>query len=453
MRAGRLPGATDGTIPLTPVAMDGRADNVYKSYIVCSLLLAVLVGFVLGIHVPLSQLLDAGRPERTADLVHAHGQVQLLGFAGLYVMGMSYRLIPRFSSSRIDLLWMVQPTLWLMVLGLLTKSMLLPLLDGDLHDAVLIGSTLCLLLASACFLLITASTLVMARRADVSAYPFLLGALLLFVAMEVSFLAVVLAVKDGMRNPPYLAVGAMLQLELTGFLISFVLAVSSRALPAMTGHERPEASIRRTALALTIAVLLLAGCLLCLEYVSYRAWVARLSDLSMVAIGAVLLHIVWIAGVLRPAANRVSPASRPHLWLVRSAFMWLACGGILAIYAGVSALAKDEIVTPPQFDALRHLLAVGVVTILIVGMSLMILPEFAGQRLSANRQKWLAILLSILLNGAVVLRVLPSLAGTGWSLDTRDALLATAGGLAELAMLVFSLSLLRLLARSARARV
>jgi hypothetical protein len=43
-----------------------------------------------------------------------------------------------------------------------------------------------------------------------------------------------------------------------------------------------------------------------------------------------------------------------------------------------------------------------------------------------------------------LLRVAPSIAGTAWSYDLRNASMAIAGSLAEVAVILFAVSLLRL---------
>ena len=94
---------------------------------------------------------------------------------------------------------------------------------------------------------------------------------------------------------------------------------------------------------------------------------------------------------------------------------------------------------------MRHAVGLGLVTNLILGMSLMILPEFAGERQHSNRQRLLALTLAALINASALLRVVPSVAGREWSADTRDASMALGGSLAEVAMLVFAGYLLRLM--------
>jgi hypothetical protein len=81
-------------------------------------------------------------------------------------------------------------------------------------------------------------------------------------------------------------------------------------------------------------------------------------------------------------------------------------------------------------------------------MSLLILPEFAGERQHANRQRVLALALAALINAAALLRVVPSVFGRDWTPNARHASMALGGSLAELAMLAFGAYLLRLIWRT-----
>ena len=428
------------------------SDEAHRPFLVASLALATLVGFVLGIHVPLGRLLDAGSPERTADLLHAHGQVQLLGFAGLFVIGMSLRLMPRFSGSRIALPALVPMTLWLLVGALLMRALVLPWLSGDTHGVLLAVSALLVLCGSGCFLLIVFSTVAVdARRFDASSLAFISGASMLFAASVAGALGTIKAADAGMRSLPYLTNNAVLQTELFGFLMLFILGVALRAIPAMVGLPRPGRSASLLAVTLATAVTVLAGSLLYLEYASYERVVVVVADGAFFVLGCMLLALAWQAGALRQAANRLRPASQPHLWLVRSAFVWLVIAGILTCYFGVNSIAETRLPGALEFDAVRHAIGAGPVTMLITGMSLMILPEFAGDRLTVNRQKLLAMALVLLLNAAAALRVLPSLASTRWSVDERNLSMALAGSLAEAALLAFTVYLFRLMWRSRKA--
>ncbi|HWO72074.1 MAG TPA: NnrS family protein [Dehalococcoidia bacterium] len=422
------------------------SDLLYQPFIAASLLLAVLVGFLLAIHVPLGRLMETGRPERTADLIQAHGQAQLLGFAGLYVMGMTFRLLPRFASARLQLLPLAGVALTAMIAALLLRAVVMPLTSGELHDALLIASATGVLIAAASFFLIVAATLLGgARRQDASGIAFLLGGLMLVFAGEAGLVAAIRAVEAGSRTVSYLEDTAVVQIELLGFVLVLIAGVALRALPTISGRGRPERTAKTLPVALAAAAGLQGAALLSLEYAPFSNVLASLSGAAMLAFGLGLFVLLWQAAVLRPSANRLRPASRPHLSLVRAAFVWLAAAAAFMVYFGGRSLVSGDIVLQTDFDAIRHALGLGVITNLILGMSLLILPEAAAERQSPNRQRLLALALALLVNTAALLRVASALAGTRWSDDFRNLLMAVAGSFAEAAVLIFAAYLLRLM--------
>jgi hypothetical protein len=427
------------------------SDTAYRKFLVASLLMATLVGFVLAIHVPIERLLDVGRAERTADLVQAHGQVQLLGFAGLYVMGMSLRLLPRFAGARLALEWMAEAALWCMVAALLLRAVVMPWFSGDVHDALLVASWFGVLLAASGYLMTVLGTLANdPRRADASSLAFALGSMTLFATSSIGVATAMDVAGSGGRTLPYLADDAIVQLQMWGFLLVVISGVALRALPVMVGLERPLQGSKVAPAGLSGAVVVLGASLLYLQYGSYGETVVRLADAAFVALGLLLLGLAWQAGVLRPAANRIRPSSQPHLWLIRGAFVWLVAAAVLAVYTGAAAFVDGALPSQFDFDGVRHALGVGVITSLILGMSLMILPEFAVERQGPNRQRQLALALAVLINASVVLRVAPAVAGSAWSFDDRNLAMAVAGSLAELAMLGFAVYYLRLVWRGRR---
>jgi hypothetical protein len=417
------------------------------------LLLAVGIGFVLAIHVPLGRLMETGRPERTADLIQAHGQAQLLGFAGLYVMGMSLRLLPRFAGTRLVFASLSEFALWSMTGALLLRALVMPWFSGDMHDAMLLASAFGVLLAASAYLLVVFGMLANdgVRRADASSFAFAFGAVTLFSASAISAAVVIEAVSDGSRSLPYLANNAIVQLQMWGFVLVVIGGVALRALPLMVGLDRPMRGAWVVPVGLSSAAAALCGSLLYLEYGTYNEAVARLATGMFVALGILTLAFVWQAGILRPAANRIRPSSQPHLWLIRGAFLWLLIAAGISIYSGGAAFMDGQLPSQFDFDAVRHALGMGVITSLILGMSLMILPEFAVERQNPNRQRELALLLALLITVSALLRVAPSVAGSAWTLDQRNLSMAVAGSSAELALLLFAVYVLRLLWR-ARAR-
>jgi hypothetical protein len=428
-----------GAIPL--IQVDSRRQEPYLAFVGASLALAVLAGFALGIHVPLSRLL--GIPgNRAPEMVQIHGQVQLLGFAGLFVIGMSLRLMPRFSHSRLQLEGLL-PLIWALLVGsLLARAFVLVWLPGGWHDGVSLALQLALLLAAAAYLLVATATLTLDRNGlEATGWFFLVGAWFFFLQALAGLYVDYRDIQDGQRLNPYLANTAVLYLQLGGFLMAFVGGVATRAVPTMLGLPRPERAAKAAALALAVSVSAIAGGLLLLQYASPAGLLERLVDLGFAGLGLSFLTIAWLSGAMQSLTNRLRPASEPHLRLVRLAFVWLTLGGLLTLWFGLEGLVRGELPAVQRLDALRHMTALGTITTLIVGMGLMILPEFAQQRMRPNRQRLLSTVLLAGLFTATTLRVLPGLVLPQLDPDLRDAAFASAGLIAELSFLAFAFTL------------
>lgn len=164
----------------------------------------------------------------------------------------------------------------------------------------------------------------------------------------------------------------------------------------------------------------------------------RLESASLAATGLVFLSATWLVGIFRPAASRVAAASQQHVWFIRAAFGWLVVTGGLAVYYGVRSAISGDPAGYVAIDALRHTIGVGVASQMIVGMGLLVLPEFAVRRMQHPSERALPLLLLALLNSAAALRVGAALAAPPWTGEGRLWLVAVSGGLAEIALVVFA---------------
>jgi hypothetical protein len=129
--------------------------------------------------------------------------------------------------------------------------------------------------------------------------------------------------------------------------------------------------------------------------------------------------------------------------MLRTVAAWLALASLTLAWAALRALAGGRPIAPYEADAVRHMLALGVVTTLIVTMGYLLLPWMALRRqhqIAARRETWL---LRSLLTGATALRVLGALLeGRGVGV-VRYWPMAVAGVLALAAIAFFAVTLLR----------
>jgi hypothetical protein len=171
--------------------------------------------------------------------------------------------------------------------------------------------------------------------------------------------------------------------------------------------------------------------------------VVRLSDAGLFIAALAFLEIVWLTGVFRPTANRVAGASQLQFWFVRGAMAWLAISALMMAWFAMRAFTDSRLVDAFALDAVRHAVAVGVLTQMIVGMAMLVVPEFAGRRLQHPDEHWIIISMIVALNVAAALRVWPALEGIDWLESTRWWPMAIAGTLTECVLLVFAFMFLQ----------
>jgi hypothetical protein len=182
-----------------------------------------------------------------------------------------------------------------------------------------------------------------------------------------------------------------------------------------------------------------------LDLPAVPAWLPRLGSLLE---GAAMLALVVVLDVPRwrphrapPGESAASPSEhRAAGWLIVSAHLWLAIGGLMLV---AEALAGWGLLPSPPLDAERHALGTGLVTLLIFGMAVRLLPGFAGRPLYSARLVWATLWLG---NTAAVLRVAPLFLPPS---PTSVGLLALSGLLALAAIGCLTWNLLRTLRRPA----
>jgi hypothetical protein len=413
----------------------------YQRFITASLTLGIGGGFLLSLLLPLARLFDWqwGATQRWAVLVQIHGQLQLIGFAGLFVMGMALRIMPRISGRRVAFSVLV-PTLIPTIAGyLLLRSLAQPLNDSTIRDVLLIISALLLIVGSFAFSAIVWGTLLHSQsRAGAAGWFFCIGAVGLCAAGVINLVQTIGLVRDSLTTAPGTRQLALVFVQQFGFLIMFVAGVGSRAIATLTGQPRRELAARLAALAYTVAIVLFAGYVLVAA--EYRPGVAvvRAGMAGFMLTGVAFFIFVWISGALTPG-SRVAAASRLQFWFVRSAFAWMVVGAVLILWFG--ARAFNDASPPDQFelDAVRHVLTVGVLMNILVGMAMLIVPEFAGRRLQHPNERWPQIVILASVNSASAFRLWPGLEGTGWISDTRYWPVATSAALsAVVAVILFA---------------
>jgi hypothetical protein len=341
-----------------------------------------------------------------------HGHAQLVGFAGLLVMGIGHRILPRFRGAPDPAARSVLLPFALVATGLLLRP--LQAVPGvPLRDALLLVSgaaTLAGFFLYARTVLGILTTGDNAHRAD----ELFLGTGAVFGVVGAMWDLVALApvIGGGIAVDPQADRAAIVAL-LLGFVGAHVIGVSLRVSPAFIGAQPA-----RDRDVLALAVVWTAG-------VVASTLDAAVGPLLLLAAAVPLAAVIVPLG--RGGAVRPLP---PHARVARLAFggayAWLIVG--LALL--VAASSGD---TGPLATAARHALALGFLTQIVFGVGSRLIPAFTGGAalpLSAVRA---AILL---INAATALRVGFEIVGP--TTTPAAIALASSGPLALAALLVFA---------------
>jgi uncharacterized protein involved in response to NO len=348
----------------------------------------------------------------------AHGHVQLFGWGGMFALGVGLNFLPRLRGCPGPPPAAVHAAAGLMGDGLALRALCQPTVaatepGGALR--ILAGSGLALsgllelagagLAAGALVAAARKGPPLVSRSGLVAVMPFALSffvtLLLALVLNAVSLVTEVLA--TGLV--PAATDRLIVQLGLGGMLVSISAAVSARTFPLYLRLRVPPRRQLYGAFSLYLAGFLLRAT----SVVGVPPPLRALTGLGAVLLGLGFLGLVLVLDVplrrtkrtLAGPARAADGESQATAWLIVPAYAWLGVAGLLLLLEGLATWTSAR--SPPP-DAERHALGVGLVTLLILGMAIRLLPGFAGRKLHSVRLVWACVWLA---NSAAYLRVVP----------------------------------------------
>lgn len=399
--------------------------NLFPSFVFTALTLAITLGVSTGGWAIWCMAFATGTVLSSHLQLHAH--VQLIGFAGLFILGVALQAVPRIFGVAPPSRKVVLTVLFGIGGGALLHAVgqplapwaigrLLSLLSGALELAGVFAFAVWVFPA-------------LARRGattDPLSLHILLGTVwavttVALSAAQAAFLAghVESEISGGLVEPFY-------AIALYGFILSWVFGFASRMVPAFLGLPRPTARSAQAVAALQgVGVLLLAA-----------AWIpgptAAASRALMLA-GTLLLAA---AVFLFLAASRfLAPFVRvPGSRSLRAPFVFLGLFAALSVSACLGELSGAS-VHKFVWDGARHVYTIGFLTLLIVAMSLRLVPAFTGRALARPREAQFAL---ALVGATAVVRAMQIPVALGWGGLPLYRLVGTTGIFATAGLLLWA---------------
>ena len=414
-------------------------EQQYAPFVAGAVFFGLVVGFPLGLTLAYASAQESTLGGRWAALAQVHGHLQLMGWFGLFVMGMGYRLVPRFTGVKVRPAFLPPLTFVLVAAGLALRAVAQPFADGDGWAALFVLSAVMEAAGDLLFSATVLRCLALGRRDEFLYSPyFAAGAAWLAAASILNLVFVTGAALDGERTidaTRSLALGFVL---LYGFASMFIFAVSLRAFPIFF-NRRPAP--RQAAL----GVWLLANGAIA-AYTAAVLW--RSYDLSadsrllqtagFLGTALALIAMVGILRVFEGQPLRLRVSARRSMRFVRSAFAWLLLAAALQVFSAVRALLDARLPAYYEVDAVRHFLALGFVSMMIIGMALLVMPRLAMRRAQARPARIVAPLLLALFYGAAAARGAGSLLANEAHLNSGFWTMTVGGTLGIIAMLSFA---------------
>ena len=424
----------------SPGASPAPPRTLFPTFVFTALTLAVTLGVSTGGWAIWRMAFATGTVLASHLQLHAH--VQLLGFAGLLILGVALHALPR-------ILGVASPSrrvLFTVLLGIGGGALLRAI--GQPLAPWATGRFLCLLsgaleLAGAFAFAAWALPVLAGRRAssDPLSLHVFLGTVWAVLAAVLSGMQSLFLAGHAESEIPGSLVEPFYAVALYGLVLSFVFGFASRIVPAFLSLPRPSAKSAQPVAALQAAgVILLAA-----------AWIPGFLPASR---GLMLLGTLLLAAavLLFLAASRIlSPfVKAPGALSLRVPFAFLGLFAAISVAACVGELTGAA-VHKFVWDGARHVYTIGFLTLLIVGMSLRIVPAFTGRTLARPREARLAL---ALVSAAAVVRALQIPVALGFGGLPLYRLVGTTGVFAAAGLLLWAHVLVATLRpRAARAAI
>ena len=411
-----------------------RQAEFQVGFVWLALATAVFAGFAIGAHLTFVIGFDFPLGRGFTSFVQTHGHLQLVGWAGLFIVAISLHVIPRLASVPLAHPDWIPRILWVMAAGLLLRGLghpILPYLGGSALGYWLVaGSGLLEWIAIVMYVALLLRTLRGVRDARLqpalfSVRPYfgmMLAGWLLYATLNLLLLLGMAWRRELVAAQGWNQIAIEIFVGLVLLPVAF--AFSVRMFPLYLTLRAPDWPVRGTAYLYLVGVALYV-----LPLVPWVAAVApkaasSLSRAGMLLRGSIVLWFVWQLDILTRHRNpwtvkrEVAPLpdkrpTRPGLpdygefgrfeRLVYAAYIWLVLAALFEVLLGGAGLLRVPL--PITTDAVRHLYLLGFITHLIFGVSVRMIPGLLRKKCVASAALveatfWLGTL-------AVVSRVLP----------------------------------------------
>src|SRR5262245_39551112 len=382
-----------------PMIDTGVADTIYRPFFRAGIAVVLTLGAVWGAYLLLRIACAHSFTAAGLHEINAHGHAQIFGWVGLFVMGFAYQAFPRFKHTTLGHPRRAVLSWWLMVAGVVIRSVAEPLAASWPWAAVpAVAAAVLEVVAIGLF----ASVLVATWRGSgkpLAFYDYYIASALFWFVLQSVYETAYLAATLAATGADLVSLVATWQaplrdLQIHGFAMLMILGVSQRAFHHFYGLPAPDPRVSRAALVALNAAVAGEALGLVLMRLHHHAWAALwYGSVLGLALAVAVLVAGWRIFAAAPGPGRT-------LKFLRTAYVWLFVSLAMLVllpayqFGLIPWLAPDSTAASIGFShayygATRHAITVGFISLMIVGVAAKVVPILNGLDSRSLPRLWL----------------------------------------------------------------
>ncbi|MFQ5963145.1 MAG: DUF1858 domain-containing protein [Candidatus Scalinduaceae bacterium] len=375
-------------------------DKVYERFVKTAILMTLTVGVTFG--AAILTYISAKEDFRSVlhSIVQAHGHAQLFGWVGLCIIGFAYYIVPRIKNVELRYRDLTVTSFWLMVVGNILRIFAQPF-SNEMTNVILPISGLLEFAAVATFAYIIFSTVLASEEKKKVYDKFIKAGVIWFLICSIINLFMDMYLFfTSTHEIPRTFYSPFVHMFFLGFVFMFIFGVNIRTVYAFLDVRTVRTSAVNTTfwlLNLTIPVYFIANSL------NYQSpFLLGVSYFTIYLVAFSLLLFVYGVRVFERSTRELEDVvmDRSYAKTIRAAYIWLIVGVlILGAKTFLKAFSKEQYLL---HGAANHALAVGFVTMMIIGYASKMVPTFKGINMYSIR---LSDITFVLINLGCFLRV------------------------------------------------
>lgn len=386
----------DGTVDANVEAAitKPQTEHVYEIFVKTAILIVLSTGCLYGASLLAYMAFRNSMTSVSWILIETHGDTQVYGWVGLFIMGISYFALPKFWNSILYSTPLAYKSFFLMVAGMFLSFVFktvsyysgffffkLPVLFGCVLQAASI----------AIFLYVMCRTFFSAEKQKYEPYEwFFLSSYLWFIFQAIAFIALYFHfevvfdtnIPDVFKNP-------IRHIQIMGFACMVIIGIFTKTLPIFLGIQEPNQKV-------SSYVLYILNISIALRTISgfYKEYTDNLHGFftTLFCIAGILetfgvFLFIYNLNLFNKRKTAKSPTNLPTGFrkYIRAALVWLFVSeSALLTFTFYEALSGKQ-VSHALFGAYRHAIFVGFISMMILGCASKMIPLSKGVKLCSTR--------------------------------------------------------------------